>query len=296
MSISNPKIFQLLDSIIFEKEDVKKLESHILEFPQDTFIVFAGMSVYAYAASLSFQLLQTVHETFLKSAFEETITLTNRISPWDVKGNMGYAALHYAVEFNLLDELQYLLEFADVNIKDNSYNTPLILSCIYNRLDIFKVLTNTPDIDVNAANVERKSALYIAISMNNIEMTRKLLQKGALLEYLAKDIKQKYYRTINIIDKTKNKMNDIMKRFLTKWARKNRLAKKKVKRTFKKNQMKLEMKSQYDSLCRNLQDSSNKHLVEIFASKLEISTNSKSKAEICQDIARKMVLKIAHYV
>jgi hypothetical protein len=285
MSTSNPKIFQLLDSIIFEKEDVRKLESHILEFPEDTLIVFAGMSVYAYAASLSFQLLQTVHETFLKTSSTE--------SPWDVKGNMGYTALHYAVEFNLLDELQYLLEFADLNIRDNNYNTPLILSCIYNRIDIFKVLTNTPGIDVNAVNIDRKSALYIAVSMNNLEMTRKLMQKGALLEYSTKHIKHKYYITINIIEKTKNNMNDIMKRFFTKWGRRNRKAKKKAKRNFKKNQMKLEMKSQYDSLCKNLQDSSNQHLVEIFAAKLEISTNSKSKAQICEDIARKMILKLA---
>jgi ankyrin repeat protein len=251
-------------------------------------IVFAGMSVYAYAASLSLTLLQTVHETFLKTSSKE--------SPWNVKGNMGYTALHYAVEFNLLDELQYLLEFADANTKDDSYNTPLILSCIYNRLNIFKVLANTPGIDVNAVNIDRKSALYIAVSMNNLEMTRKLMQKGALLEYSTKHIKHKYYITINIIEKTKKNMNDIMKQFFTKWGKKNRQAKKKAKRTFKKHQMKLEMKYQYESLCKNLQDSSNKHLVEIFASKLEISTNSKSKAEICQDIARKMVLKIAHSV
>lgn len=282
-----PSIFKLLDSIHSKNESLENLDKHILASPQDTLLVFGGMSVYAYAASLSLPLLQSVHETFMKVNQKEY-----KVLPWDVKGDMGFTALHYAVDFNLVDELQYLVQFADVNSLDAKSNTPLILACMYNRLDIFKILTNVPNIDVNVVNANGKTALYIAVLDNNIDMTRKLLQKGALLEY---DVNLYKHRiNVNIPHKTKAVTNDRMKQLLAKSARNPRKIKKKMKESIKKQQKKSGFRLQYEILCKNLQDDSNKQLVELFAEKLQIKTEGKSKSEICQTIANRAFLQIAH--
>jgi hypothetical protein len=282
-----PKIFKLLDSIHSKNESIEHLEKHILASPQDTFLVFGGMSVYAYAASLSLPLLQSVHETFMKVNQKEY-----KDPPWNVKGDMGFTALHYTVEFNLVDELQYLVQFADVNSLDAKLNNPLILACMYNRVDIFKILTNVPNIDVNAVNADGKTALYIAASDNYIDMARKLLQKGALLEYTVNLYKHRI--NVNIPHKTRMFTNDKMKQLLNKSARNPRKIKKKMKESIKKQQKKSGFRLQYESLCKNLQDDSNKELIEIFANKLQIKTQGKSKSEICQTIANRAFLQIAH--
>jgi hypothetical protein len=279
-----PSIFKLLDSIHSKNDTLENLEKHILASPQDTLLVFGGMSVYAYAASLSLPLLQSVHEAFMK--------VNQKEYPWDVKGDMGFTALHYTVEFNLVDELQYLVQFADVNSLDAKFNTPLILACMYNRLDIFKILTNVPNIDVNVVNANGKTALYIAVSDNNIDMTRKLLQKGGLLEYTVNLYKHRI--NVNIPNKTKAFTNDRMKQLLAKSVRNPRKMKKKMKESIKKQQKKSGFRIQYEILCKNLQDDSNKELIEIFANKLQIKTQGKSKSEICQTIANRAFLQIAH--
>jgi hypothetical protein len=288
---SIPKIFELIDQSNKKKEDLELLRTHISTYPGDVYKVYVGMSVYAYAASFNFEILKLVHETF-ENTISKMKNKDNKQNPWDVKGENGYAALHYTVDFNLVKELQYLVEFANVNIEDNQFNTPLHLACMYNRLHIFKILSNTPNINVNAINKDGKTPLYLAVLDNNIEMIRKLLQKGASLDYRIR--MYKHTIDVNIPNKTKMFTTDITKRLLAKSVRNPRKIKKKIKESIQKQQIKKGFKLQYDLLCKNLQDESNKELVNIFALKLKIDTKDKTKSQICESIANRMFLKTAH--
>ncbi len=73
---------------------------------------------------------------------------------------------------------QILLEIGtDVNIKNNSGDTALIIAIYYKNVRIVKLLLQVPDIDVNIKNKDGDTALFKCLELNpDIEIVKLLLQ------------------------------------------------------------------------------------------------------------------------
>ena len=104
-----PQIIELLDKLNASDADtIKQLQDYINQNPMSLNTIFAGMSVYSYAASLSLLALESVHEAFLlvRSYFKKLF----KQYPFEIRDVNGYSPLHNAVEFNLPQQTKYLLK------------------------------------------------------------------------------------------------------------------------------------------------------------------------------------------
>jgi len=90
--------------------------------------------------------------------------------------NQGNTALFYAYSniwmFNKLLEANY-----DYNHRNNNGDTVLMYSCKKDKLDIFKILIEKPDIDVTSINNDKKNLSLLLIEMNKVDEMRSLLMR-----------------------------------------------------------------------------------------------------------------------
>lgn len=111
--------------------------------------------------------------------------LINKISRVDLKDNMGYTSLHYAIRSSSeenSDILQILLEHprVEMNCQNVEGKTALYMACNTRNADLWTIkqlLENNAD--VNLADTEDVSPLHIACKFNNLEIVKLLLQFGA---------------------------------------------------------------------------------------------------------------------
>lgn len=118
------------------------------------------------------------HSNFkiLKSLLEASKSL-NIINSID---NQGRTPIFYAISANRKENVQLLINYgADLNQSDYKLFTPLLLTCLENKLLLFKLLIRG-GADINyKGTLERITPLHLTITNNLDEMTRQLLFKGA---------------------------------------------------------------------------------------------------------------------
>ena len=286
-----PKIIELIDNLnASDADSVNQLQDYITQVPVSLNTIFADMSVYSYAASISLFALESVHEAFLlvRSYFKKLY----KQYPFQIRDVNGYTPLHNTVEFNLPQQTQYLIDTVGirVNVQDTRGNTPLHLACLYNRERIFQILlfgTNpAPNLDI--VNAKGETALMVCVKNDRVQMARDLLVKGAKwkYEFLYKYTQTKRNIHLLALQTGTPAMKLVFERFI-------RFRKRKEKSSVKKNALRARMKKlkrEYEFVCSSLEDESNRTLVNVLASKLKIDSSSLSKRQLCERLANKIHL------
>lgn len=86
--------------------------------------------------------------------------------------------LHLAVQAGALEIVRRLVNPMLPNtleIKDADHNTPLLIACMYNRLDVLKLLLDK-GADVSALNKDSMNCLDVAIDWDSIQVARTLVK------------------------------------------------------------------------------------------------------------------------
>jgi ankyrin repeat protein len=98
----------------------------------------------------------------------------------DITGN---TPLLLACNHNSLEMVKYLVEVggADIDVKDKNGNTPLLLACKNNNLEMVKYLVEVGGTDIDAKD-NYINALWWACKNNKLEIVKYLLDNGADVE------------------------------------------------------------------------------------------------------------------
>lgn len=272
-------IFKLIDD---HKAGNKTLFSYITDHPDDLYKHYNGMTVYSYATSSSLEALQQVHEAYI--AVQHTLFDSYEL-PYEVSSYNGYKPIHFAVEFNHVQQLEYLMNEVHVNLnsQDQSDNTPLHLACKFRRTHIMKMLVFSGEVNINAINFDLRTPLYICALGNEVEMSRLLLKKGASLNY-----KRGRY-VFNIEQEVKRKGSEQMQILFTVHARQMKTkARSQARKKLKKKSID-KKKNEYDFVCKSLEDNSNMEFVRNLAKKLGLQNTLASKPDLCKKIAQSII-------
>lgn len=106
----------------------------------------------------------------------------------DVRDESMQTALHKAVSLKNTRILELLIRYgATVHTVDRRGHTPLITASIKSKNEAVRCLLTHPDIHVNYANDEGKTALYYAITYCRLPLVRMLLEHGADMAMLFHD-------------------------------------------------------------------------------------------------------------
>jgi ankyrin repeat protein len=276
-----PTIFRLIDE--YKNNPTVNLHNHIVKFPKDITLIFAGHCVYGRAALTSLACLQVVHESYLE--IQDNI---NR-KPYNIKGDNGYTPLHATIVSNLTKQASYLIDIVnvDVSIKDNDGNTPLHLACKCSRHAIIgNLLSSGGSASVNVLNSSSQTPLSISVGKNDVVASRMLLKRGAT------NIHKKGRFTVgrDVMSQVDLYGSDAMKGLFQTFVHQ-----KFNKRNTKTNDMitkKIIRDAAYEFplFCKNLEEGSDTTYVRNLAFKLDISTKDESKKEICAKILLRLGL------
>jgi len=106
----------------------------------------------------------------------------------------GYTILHYAILKEDIETIKYLISIgADINYKENiwkSYNTPLDISIYICNKEIFFILLNSKNIELNVPNGKGETPLVTTIKMKNYPIEYKkfilenLIKCGANVDFI----------------------------------------------------------------------------------------------------------------
>jgi ankyrin repeat protein len=278
-------IFNAIEQASHDKSKLKLLHDYIVQNPNELLDVQYGMPVYAYAAISSFAVLKTVHAAYL------SLSVKFERKPYKVRGDYGFTALHFAVQYNLNTQVKYLIEEVgiDPNVSDFMKNTPLHLCCIYKRLQIFKMLVYEHGVNVDLLNSNNETPLLLAAVTGQTEMARILLQKGARTSFKIAQYKMPIVK-IDLYSLVKKHGTQEMVLLFTEYARKQ-ISKNKSKRKVQKQRDLIRMYQQeYEFVCSQLEDESNETLVSELAAKLKIDTSMFHKRDICRKISNRLHL------
>lgn len=288
---ATPKIIELLDKLNgADANTIQELQRYINQDPLSLNIIFAGMSVYSYAASLSLLALETVHEAFLsvRSYFKKIY----KQYPYEIRDTNGYTPLHNAVEFNLPEQAKFLIETVGItpDVQDTRGNTPLLLTCLYDRQRIFQILLfgTNPAPNLNTVNAKGETALMVCVKNDRVQMARDLLVKGAKWKYPFLYRRNRIERNVYslVLQVGSPAMKLVFDRFIRSRRNKEKSA---VKRLALRTRMN-KLTREYQFVCRSLEDESNRTLVDTLASKLAIDVSGLSKRELCERLANKIHL------
>ncbi|EFX83083.1 hypothetical protein DAPPUDRAFT_240585 [Daphnia pulex] len=123
----------------------------------------------------------------LASLFAETTDLIDVVlesGKFDINGtdNVGSTPLHYAIMgANWEINTRHLIgKGADPNIADKKGNTPLHLAASHAKaIETISLILENQQVDINHINKGGGTALHHAIIAQNVEMARRMLEKGA---------------------------------------------------------------------------------------------------------------------
>lgn len=288
-----PHIFWLMDEYTNRLEntdagwtaDGLQITQHILEHPYDLYLIFAGMSVFAYAACISLECLQAVHAGYLHIQAKENGQPDHPVPPYDLKGFGGYTALHSTLEFNLTQEATYLINDVkvNVNIADDKNNTPLHLACLVKNTHVIRNLVISGGASVNVTNSQFQTPLHMCVLSNDIENCKFLLSKGAKTSFRKGRFLIDVRLDVNKIGSTE------MKLFFSKYKNQQRYKNSASKQLNQKRRAIKNQYKEYEFVCSQIEDETNKQLVESLASQLLLkNTINKSKRELCDMIVTKL--------
>ena len=94
--------------------------------------------------------------------------------------NRGHTALHQASIKGMLAVVQKIIaKDADVNVRDKSGDTALMIACIYRNTHVALALLESKDIEVDLANNRGKTALHQASRYEMLSIVEELIEKRA---------------------------------------------------------------------------------------------------------------------
>ena len=114
-----------------------------------------------------------------------------------------------AVHSKDIDYIKHLLYKTniDINETDEKNNSALILSSIYNFIEIVKILLTFENIDINHKNNENKTALIYAYKYNNYEIFNMLIARSNIDDIEKILIKASKYNKVKYINSLCNLPN-----------------------------------------------------------------------------------------
>jgi hypothetical protein len=283
MDVQKPEIFNMIDKHFLLKLSDNKFMTYITEHIDDLSLIYNDMSVYAYTTRYgNISSLKIIHTAYTNKLVSKDIIPD--ILPYNIQGpNTGFAAIHYAVTFNLIEQVKYLINEVgvDINTKTNDLDTPLHLACLNGWDKIFKILINTPNININILNKKQQSPLIICIMYNRIYMIKKLLKNNAKIDI---DLVKK-------IIPQNQEVKDLLKKII-KYNETSETNKEKTSEIMMDNKQKQEklLKREHMELCLDLDKKI--EMIDLYrlANKFNIKYINKTKNQLCNEIATKILL------
>ena len=158
----NQKLFDELSHHIYDSTIYSKANTY-----GDTIL-------HAACVSCNYKLVKDLYDTIVREnhlKIDELINITNYF---------GYTFLHLVCEYGSLELVQFFVHVGcSVTAKTNLGHTPLHLSIIHERKDVFDYLMKNDGVDVNAKSHSGETPLHIATSESTrIEYVRKIVKHG----------------------------------------------------------------------------------------------------------------------
>jgi ankyrin repeat protein len=201
---------------------------------------------------------------------------------------------------------------ADVNAKDTSGRTPLMLAAITLAYGAINYLLLTPDIDIDSRDKDGKTALMWAVSYNVVGMQQslsndlsaaivnELLVAGAdpLITSTQGKTARQYVRLPNALSVRLLSLAEDT------WLAKNFEASQQLQQKFMiSRRLRINQtlpqkdlgdyiirRSEYDNLCVGLHNNLNKPGVIALAKSLNIKTSNKTKSQLCTEISKRLTI------
>ncbi|CAF1011713.1 unnamed protein product [Brachionus calyciflorus] len=154
-----------------------------------------------------------------KDVCEQIIFLLDSNASTNLKDSNGQTSLHLAIN-GTIDLINLLANYAaDLNAQDLCGNTPLLLACLGNKLNLAKVLIDKK-CNLDMKNNKGESALAISIRNRNYELCEELLKNGCCIDTDENPIKLanlynfteivsliQYYTALNFIPNKSDSLN-----------------------------------------------------------------------------------------
>ena len=106
------------------------------------------------------------------------------ISLVDIQDNTGNTALHYSIIFNNIKAFDLLIKYdSNILINDNNDDDSLHLSVLYKRKDILEKILKVNNVNINSINSSGETVLHYASNYNLIEIASILIKNTSLKIY-----------------------------------------------------------------------------------------------------------------
>lgn len=268
--------------ILFDKysaNESQRLKYEIKRFifknPNCLYFIFNDISLYSHVTILGLPCLKLLHESTLAIS---NLLKFKHVEPYEYPSKNGYRPIHYAVNMNLPECVEYLIEEVgvDINAQDLDKNTALHIACMNQNMNIFKILLFIGNIDINILNKKLRTPLVICILNNNLEMVKDLIRKGGKTGIVNIDVFIKTYADRKIQD------------FYNKYKKSQKLKQKKKLSQQKYFEHRKKNYQKYQYLCSSLEDESNLELVKYFSKHFNVLDTNKTKKELCNEISKQI--------
>lgn len=136
--------------------------------------------------------------------------------PW-----LSHDPLHSAVRAGDIDQcLTLIREGVNIQTVDGRNQTALHIAVLYGHDAILEILLATKQIDINAISRTGRTALYEAIERGSIFAISLLLEQGAKIDLVGKDLSGKYIQPLifSVINKIGSNIINIVRLLLEKGA------------------------------------------------------------------------------
>ena len=111
------------------------------------------------------------------------------VSLIDIQDNTGNTALHYSIIFDNMKAFKLLVESeSNILIKDNNSDDSLHLAVLYKRLEILKEILKIKNLNINSTNENKETALHYACNYNLNEIANLLIK--ANIDVNIQDVKK----------------------------------------------------------------------------------------------------------
>lgn len=289
--VLNETIFEHMDSFSLGQTTSIELKNYIKAHPYDIVHIQYDMSVYAYAAMLSPECLQILHETYLE--FDEEIR--NKLGlPWDLQGSKnGYSAIHYVAESNLTRSLKYLTTVVDVNVdlQDKEGDTAFHIICSRGFIEAAQILLHSSSVNINIINNLGYTPFALCVKNDHYKMASILLKYQVLLEY---NWDGGYYDIRNnVIQFGSIEMKSVFQKHFKIKRHKN----KSIIRKKQESKKHFDIYGQYAFYCSSFQDSLGLKGVITLAKHVGIKIemkNYENKTELKKDLCNKISKYMVH--
>lgn len=297
-NMSSP-IFEFIDRAI-NPDSFDVLLHHIKETPMSMYAFSdRGHSVYSHACFLGLNHLEALHRAF--TIVKEAHPVFSVRPPYDHQDeNTGDTAVIHCCVNDLHSQFEMLVAQigCDVNIANNAGQTPLHLACEKQLNKMLDILLFVGGARVDVVNKKGLTPLFIAVQNDDFTKSKLLLSRGAdAHKPLSVMYKNKFTVKATAYDKVLLHGTPEMQRLFEQDLFFKQKKKKTAEKTSHQNSKLHRMRAEHSRICRYVYDNNNIAMVRVLAAKLGIrsaGTMNKSKKELCDIIAQRMLLSNKH--